>query len=185
MPALGSVEWRRVPSSPMYPSPLELEQADAALLERLSTLKVHRAHGRPTLKKPVLIMVVLSAMERGVIRENKIRLCDLEATYRRALEAAAGKPVRNLTDPFVRLATAEFWTLQTPDHVARSSSKRFLYRDDVWASLDREVYNVLMTSSPRRRALLSAMIAKWIPPERREAVRNSLEMPLQSAGSST
>lgn len=159
----------------MEPTKVDHQEVPRAeLVERLNSVKVHRTLGKPTLKKPVLLMVVVSRLERGVLRHNQIRFRDLEDDYRRTLEVATGKRVRNLVDPFIRLKTADFWTLETPANVPWSSSKRFLYRDDVWAEFDRVTYDALSSSSSTRLLVLSAMLKTWIPQDRREEVTKLL-----------
>ena len=122
------------------------------------------------MKKPTLLLVVVSRIDRGVLLANQIRFSEIEAEFKKALSAASGK-ASGLAEPFVRMKTADFWSIEAPADVEVKPVKKVLYRDDVWAKFDEGVYALLASDAASRGRVLEQLFTVWIPAERQDAVK--------------
>lgn len=142
--------------------------------ELFADLRTHRSGGEASLKKPMLLLTVITKLARGQIRGDHIDFKAIESDYGRVLEAATGKSSGNLAEPFVRLQTSPYWKIRAPEGVEVASVKRTLLREDVWASLDESTLAELASEQACRNAA-EQLIERWVPEARKESLRRILE----------
>lgn len=165
-----------------------MDPADRKILDRLlediAGLRVHHdSEGRPSLKKPLLLLLVLSRIESGKLTENRIRFGDIEKGLAELIArhgARGGKTSTNPEEPFFYLATSPFWTLHYPDSIEDSPkvrrSKRALRDPLAYAALDEEIFAMLLRSKAASREIITRLIEYWWSAQERVAVRTSLEL---------
>lgn len=141
-----------------------------SFLAGLAGLKVHRAGNEASLKKPALLLAVLGQMQRGALTTNQIRFVEIEAEYKRVLEAATGKS-GGLAEPFVRLSSSGFWRVRAPAGIEVGPTKRVLTRADVWAEFDAGTHR-LLSAVDVRDTVITQLLDIWVPAERRSQVRD-------------
>lgn len=137
-------------------------------LQAIDALRVHRdAEGRPSLKKPLLLLLVLSKLEKGSLTENRIHFTDIERDltllikrHGRRGDTGAASP----DEPFVYLGTASFWHLHyppgTPNDRKARRSKKVLRDPATYATLDADVFAVLRDKDARAE-VLRHIAKKW------------------------
>lgn len=69
-------------------------------MEELDKLNVNISNGKPALKKPLLLLLVLSKLEQGLIKENRITFDILEKELRVLIQLFGGRATPNGPKPF-------------------------------------------------------------------------------------
>lgn len=165
-----------------------MDPADRKILDRLlediAGLRVHHdSEGRPSLKKPLLLLLVLSRIESDKLTENRIRFGDIEKELAELIArhgTRGGKTSTNPEEPFFYLATSPFWTLHYPDSIEDSPkvrrSKRALRDPATYAALADDVFALLLRSKPARTELTTRLVERWWPAEAGSALRTDLDL---------
>lgn len=125
-------------------------------------LKVHRRAGKPSLKKPMLLRVVLRQIRDGKLAENRIRFQQVADEFEADYLAQTGTAT-SAAEPFFRLQTAPFWILKLPEHSTAPGSvppKAVLSRPDAYARLDADLWSALQHPDALQRSM--AAVQKWL-----------------------
>lgn len=141
----------------------------------VESLKVHHdLVDGPSLKKPLLLLLVISQLETGALTDNKIRFANIEGDLAKLISDFGRRTLRaspSPEQPFERLQTSPLWTLHAQDHRplrARSLSRSALRDINTYASLDNEIFLLLRDSRDARRAAAKIILDKWCPQERHQ-----------------
>ena len=91
---------------------MEHKQLDR-FVDEVKNIRVHRSQNLgAAVKKPLLLLLVLSLMERHVLRENRIHFAEIETELGDLISSFGGRPTGSgpkPEQPFHHLGTAEFW----------------------------------------------------------------------------
>jgi len=139
-------------------------------LQRIREIKVDRSHGLgPALKKPLLLLLLVSRYAKGEIKKNEFRFADIEADLAELIVQFGGKPTDSgpkSEQPFFYLKSDGFWILHLPakaPEAARGRPVISVLRDpNCFAQLDSGLHGKL--SEPQFRAQLAEEILRqWWP----------------------
>jgi hypothetical protein len=89
-------------------------------LAELHKMQVHKSALGEAKKKPLLVLLVLSSLKHGRMRENKILFGDVEERLSRLIEEFGGRLTESgpkPEQPFFHLRTSPFWELTIPGGV--------------------------------------------------------------------
>ena len=123
-------------------------------LAELGRVIVNKAPVGEAKKKPLLLLLVLSLLRHGQLRENKIRFQDIETRLGGLINDFGGRPTvsgAKPEQPFFHLRTSPFWELHipggTPKGNKKTLAKKVLAEPGAYASLRSSLFVVLMQSS--------------------------------------
>lgn len=153
-------------------------------LKEINKMKVHVANGKPALKKPLLLLLVISKFESGDFNENKITFNEIERELTELIENYGGRASSSdvkANHPFQYLNSSSFWNLKLPKGIkmthSRDLPKSILRNIETYASIDEELY-ILLKNSRKARAILSKFILnKWWTDTIQEELINVLNLP--------
>lgn len=134
----------------------------------------------PSLKKPLMLLCVLSRVARGDQKENRIYLSDIEAESAQLITDFGGRQTKSGPAPemaFFHLRSAPFWSLTIEEGPANKKGippKSRLRSRKTFASLPADVFRILKDDLEARRRAGSELLHKWWAGESREALRRAL-----------
>jgi putative restriction endonuclease len=152
------------------------EQTGQQWLERLYNLRRDKrgSHERP--HKPVLLLLILDLLDRGLITRNEIRLTpELEKTFKRYFAVVRrhnDKPT--IQNPFYHLCGDGFWQLvpkpgerplYEPGNASRVPTLSALR--EIHACFDDSLWSGPLTDPHARHDLREALISRYLPQHRR------------------
>lgn len=166
----------------------ESQTLDAFLAE-IDKIRLHRSNGLgAALKKPLLLLLLLSKFERGELSENRVLFSDVEAPLGKLILRFGGRPGRHGSkpeQPFDHLQSSRFWNLVIPgvvrDNFARTLSCNQLRAPGCFAWLDEEVYQLLLRRPEARTHVEEHVLNRWWP----ETVHPEIRLALGLQGSDT
>ena len=158
------------------------QQTLARFTEQILKIRVHRDRsGAPSLKKPLLLLLVLARIERGSLTENRISFTSIANELRELIRQFGQRNTRSgvsADQPFVYMKTAPFWELHLPPNApetTRDQCKRsVLGHPDTYAALENDVFTLLSASPEARRQLAETILGQWW----KEPVRTELGLHL-------
>ncbi len=157
----------------------------ARFKQQIDGLKVHRdpVEG-PSLKKPLLLLLVISRMHRGLLRDNQVRFVDVEQELAGLIREFGWRTLGagpSPEQPFERLASSPIWRLQVAGGVSRGLGKalpRAVLRDpSTHASLEEKTFSWLQGSADARAQASRVLLERWCPADRHDAIRARLGLP--------
>ena len=87
------------------------------LLEQIRAMKVHGSSRLGTaLKKPLLLLLLVSRIENDRVEENRFQFDDIEQRLGLLIREHGGRPTHSGSkpeQPFYHLRTSPFWTVKT------------------------------------------------------------------------
>lgn len=150
-----------------------MDAADRDTLDRflqdIDSMRVHRdAEGRASLKKPLLLLLVLSRLESGKLSQNRIHFTDVEAELSALIKKfgrRGGKGSASPEEPFVYMGTARFWNIHYPEGTDNNRrtrrSKRVLRDPATHATLDATLFTLLNSSPEAREIARKHIEGRW------------------------
>lgn len=153
-----------------------MPDALAYYLNKIKKLRIDRAHGKPALHKPTLLLTVLDLIEQGEVIENKIlpvpQLVDTYLKYTSRIGLVPPRPFL----PFFHLKSSGFWHL----HARRGQETLFAVINQfksmsqvaqviAFASLDEDLF--LLFLKPETREVIRQAIIETYFGEQGEIVR--------------
>ena len=153
-------------------------------LDELGSIRIHHSKtAGPSLKKPLLVLLVIAMIEKGALKSNRIHFSELEGPFRDLVGRFGGRAqsgVQRLDEPFSRLRTSPFWSLYLPGGLPAPEggtvSQRDLRSPDCYASLRDDVYETLASSKSARQRAADAIISRWWSEPDRASLRASLAL---------
>jgi putative restriction endonuclease len=134
----------------------------------LDRMSVNKSPAGEAKKKPLLLLIVLAALEHGTLRENKILLRDVEVRLSALIVEHGGRPITHGAkpeQPFYHLRTSPFWELNIPSGLPSSNKKtparRVLAAPGVFAALRPSVFALLQRNAFAREEVVNAILQRW------------------------
>lgn len=154
-------------------------------LREIDKMKLHVANGKPALKKPLLLLLVISKFELGEFMENRISFREIEKELTELIKNYGGRPSSSdvkANHPFQYLNSSSFWDLNLPKGVkmthSRDLPKSVLRSTETYATLDEELYKLLKTSRKARAILSRFILNKWWTETIQEELIKVLNLPI-------
>lgn len=169
-----------------------LGQEDRRLLdgfaECVARLVVDRSHGPRALKKPLLLLLLLSRIEHGAERENRFPFAEVEEELGELIAEFGGKPATNGSHPEqpfyhlkndARSESGNLWRLKLPAGAEMPRGKppaMGVMRASV-GELDGRLFELFARSGEARARAARILLDEWFPESWREEVRERLALP--------
>lgn len=137
-------------------------------LHELGKVTVNKSPAGEAKKKPLLILLVISMLKHGTLRENRIHFNDIEKQLSRLIAEFGGRPIESgpkPEQPFFHLRTSPFWELTIPGGVAQGNkktiAKRILSGSGAYAALRPSLFALLQRNGEARDEAVSAILRRW------------------------
>ncbi|MEZ4453123.1 MAG: hypothetical protein R3B09_26920 [Nannocystaceae bacterium] len=154
----------------------------ARFKHHVDALKVHRdpVEG-PSLKKPLLLLLVISRLERGLLRQNEIRFREVEKELAELIREFCWRTMSASPcpeQPFERMASSPLWRLHVAEGVVRGARKalprRALRDPRTFATLEDDIFLWLSQSREARAVATGVVLERWCPSEKHAPLRTRL-----------
>ena len=93
-------------------TPKSRKLTESSLAQILTSTKVDRSHGAPALKKPLLLLLLVSWMEQSKVVKNEFHFSDVQKPLDNLIRRFGGKASRldgKPEQPFFYLKSDGFW----------------------------------------------------------------------------
>ena len=150
------------------------------LLEQIRSMKVH-APSRlgAALKKPLLLLLLVSRIENDRVEENRFQFDDIEKKLDLLIREHGGRPTPSGSrpeQPFYHLRTSPFWIVRTqreyePGRTALISDLR---RPDSYGAFQPKVFRLLRSSGEARARVVDSILNEWWPETLHGDIREDL-----------
>ena len=151
--------------------------------DQVLSIRVHRKQGLGVaLKKPLLLLLILSHFENGKIRENQIRFTDVEEALASLIREFGGRPTTSgprPEQPYDHMRGSPFWQLHVPGGVPKSRRRTLpvtvLRHAASYAKIENRIFQVLLKSGKARREVFDTILNNWWPQSVHGDIRQSLD----------
>jgi len=160
-------------------SPDDLQEL-VELLEKIRSMKLHGSrHLGAALKKPLLLLLLVSRIENNRVEENRFHFDDIEKKLELLIREHGGRPTRSgprPEQPFSHLRSSPFWTLKTtrdyrPGTTALISDLR---HPESYGAFRPSVFRLLRSSQDARARVVDAILHEWWPETLHGDIREDL-----------
>lgn len=137
------------------------------LIDEINRIKVHKQKGiGASLKKPLLILLLISEIEKGNLKENKIHFGEVEDKLVKLIGQFGGRVGKARPEqPFHHLNSSIIWDIQVPYGVEFNNSKTLnisVLRDpDTYGFFHNDVYKLLQLKKTRSKLMRTILANFW------------------------
>jgi putative restriction endonuclease len=140
-----------------------------AFLADIRSMKLHASRTLgAALKKPLLLLLLVSRIENGQATENRFDFANIRRELEGLIRSFGGRPSRSgprAEQPFSHLRSSPFWTLRTQrqyesGHTALISD---LMNPASYGAFDPAVFVLLRKSETARARVVDAILTEWWP----------------------
>ncbi|OEH85584.1 hypothetical protein BHU72_01940 [Desulfuribacillus stibiiarsenatis] len=156
-------------------------------LNQIDFLKVNILDGKPAFKKPLLLLLLISRLEQGILNQNKILFQDIEEELSDLIVNFGGRNYKSgpkPNQPFQYLNSSEFWNLHLANGEPVSSQYdlplKLLCDKNSFATLDGDVYKLLQSSAASRAKVAHFILEKWWTDTIQQELVEVLKIPMLS-----
>jgi len=150
------------------------------LLEQIGSMKLHGSQRLgAALKKPLLLLLLVSRIENNRVEENRFQFEDIKKPLERLIREHGGRPTKSGAkpeQPFSHLRSSPFWTLKTQREYA--PGKTVLVSDlrnpNSYGAFQPDVFRLLRGSSEVRARFVDAILNEWWPDTLHGDIREDL-----------
>jgi putative restriction endonuclease len=153
-------------------------------LMQVDLLNVNVNGGKPALKKPLCLLLLISKFENQAIKENKIRFTDIESELGELIISFGGRPNKSGPrpgQPYQYLNSSIFWTIHLPKGIEmthkRDLSIKILRDQETYVKLDEAIFEMLFKSREFRAVAAEFILKKWWPETIQEEILSTLSLP--------
>lgn len=135
-----------------------------------------------SLKKPLLILLLISRLEEGMGEENTFRFIDIEQDLDLLIRSFGGRSINKTApeQPFHHLNSSIIWDLNVPYGVEYSSkktlSKSLLREPETYGYFEPSMYALLKSDISSRAKLVQYILEKFWPETIQLDIRNHLQL---------
>ena len=149
-------------------------------IDQIRAMKLNRS---PSLgvavKKPLLLLLVISQIEQRKIVKNRFSFADLRRQLDDLIRQFGGRPTQSGTrpeQPFYHLRTSPFWKVHTTRAypVGVTASVSDLMSPKSYAELTPSVFRLLSARATARSQVANAILGEWWPPTLHGELRDEL-----------
>ncbi|MDA1054106.1 MAG: HNH endonuclease [Planctomycetota bacterium] len=157
----------------------ELQKLDE-LLEQFRSMKLHGS-GRlgAALKKPLLVLLLVSRIENNRVEENRFHFDEIEKQLERLIREHGGRPTKSgprPEQPFSHLRSSPFWILNSQrEYESGTTALVSDLRDpNSYGAFQPKVYQLLRSSSDARARVVDSILQEWWPETLHGDIREDL-----------
>lgn len=150
------------------------------LLGQIRSMKLHGS-GRlgAALKKPLLILLLISKIENNRVAENRFHFDDIEKQLERLIREHGGRPTKSgprPEQPFSHLRSSPFWILKTQrEYSAGTTALVSDLRDPKsYGAFQPSVFRLLRSSGVARSRVVDSILDEWWPDTLHGDIREDL-----------
>jgi len=154
-------------------------------IKQIDSMRVNIANGRPAFKKPLLLLLIISKIEHGILTSNIIRYQELEEELSELILNYGGRSYSGSTkpnQPFQYLNSSSFWHLSLANGEPVSSkidiSLKLLRDENTFATIQQEVFSVLISSANARARVAQFILQKWWTETIQQELIEVLKLPI-------
>jgi putative restriction endonuclease len=154
-------------------------------LVQIDLLNLNINGGKPALKKPLCLLLIISKFENQLIKENKIRFTDLEKELGELITAFGGRSNKSgpkANQPFQYMNSSDFWVLNLPAGVELTHKRdlpiKILREQETFVQLQDDIFEMLKTSREYRAIAADFILKKWWPETIQEEILSTLSLPI-------
>ncbi len=150
------------------------------LLEQIQSMKVHSpSRLGAALKKPLLLLLLVSRIENDRVEENRFQFDDVEKKLDQLIREHGGRPTPSGSkpeQPFYHLRTSPFWIVKTQQEYAprRTALISDLRRPDSFGAFQPKVFRLLRSSAEARARIVDSILNEWWPETLHGDIREDL-----------
>ena len=151
-----------------------MKDADSKTLKtfvsEIHAMKLHRSRtAGAALKKPLLLLLVISRVQKRPPPENIFRFSDIRSDLDALIRNFGGRPTDSGArpeQPFYHMGTSPFWTVHTTRTytVRETATITDLMDQRSYARLAPPVFRLLSTNAAARAHAADAILQEWWPP---------------------
>jgi predicted restriction endonuclease len=137
-------------------------------LREIGKVTVNKSPAGEAKKKPLLLLLVISMLKHGTLRENKIHFNNLEKQLSRLISEFGGRPTESGSkpeQPFFHLRTSPFWQLTIPGGVVEGNkktlAKKTLSGPGAYAALRPSLFTLFQRNGEARDEAADAILRRW------------------------
>ena len=150
------------------------------LLEQIRCMKVH-APSRlgAALKKPLLLLLLVSRIENNRVEENRFQFDDVEKKLDLLIREHGGRPTHSGSkpeQPFYHLRTSPFWIVKTQQEYEprKTALVSDLRRPESYGAFQPKVFRLLRSSGEVRARVVDSILNEWWPESLHGDIREDL-----------
>lgn len=168
-------------------NPDDLRQLNE-LLEQIRSMKLHgSARLGAALKKPLLLLLLVSRVENERIDQNYFHFADIEQDLKRLIREHGGRPTASgekPEQPFSHLRSSAFWKLRTQDDYATGTTALIsdLRHPDSHGAFEPSVFRLLRGSGEARARVVDSILHEWWPETLHGDIREDLGLDRLDSG---
>ena len=160
-------------------NPDDLHELDE-FLDQIRSMKVHASSRLgAALKKPLLLLLLVSRIENDRVEENRFQFDDIEKKLDLLIREHGGRPTPSGSrpeQPFYHLRSSPFWVLKTPREYAPGTTALIsdLRRPESYGAFQPKVFRLLRSSSEVRARVVDSILNEWWPETLHGDIREDL-----------
>ncbi|MGD0899192.1 MAG: phosphorothioated DNA-binding restriction endonuclease [Thermoguttaceae bacterium] len=160
-------------------SPDDLQELNE-LLEQIRSMKVHASNRLgAALKKPLLLLLLVSQIENDRAEQNRFHFDDIEKKLGRLIREHGGRPADSgpkPEQPFCHLRSSPFWVLRTQREYAPGTTALIsdLRRLESYGAFRPKVFRLLRSSGDARARVVDSVLNEWWPETLHGDIREDL-----------
>lgn len=150
------------------------------LLDQIRSMKLHGSQQLgAALKKPLLLLLLISRIENDRVEENRFHYVEIEKPLERLIREHGGRPTRSGArpeQPFSHLRSSPFWTLHTQRQYEPGKTVRIsdLRDPNSYGAFEPSVFGLLRSSRDARARVIDAILDQWWPETLHSDIREDL-----------
>jgi putative restriction endonuclease len=150
------------------------------LLEQIRSMKVHAPNRLgAALKKPLLLLLLVSRIENDRVEENRFQFDDIEKRLDLLIREHGGRPTPSGSkpeQPFYHLRSSPFWIVRTQREYAPGVTALIsdLRRPDSYGAFQPKVFRLLKSSADARARVVDSLLNEWWPETLHGDIREDL-----------
>jgi len=150
------------------------------LLEQIRSMKVHASSRLgAALKKPLLLLLLVSRIENDRVEENRFHFDDIEKRLGLLIREHGGRRTDSgprPEQPFSHLRTSPFWILKTQRDYAPGTTVLIsdLRRPESYGAFEPKVFRLLRSSGEARAQIVDSILNEWWPETLHGDIREDL-----------
>jgi putative restriction endonuclease len=149
-------------------------------LEQIRSMKLHRSSSLGSaLKKPLLLLLLVSRIENDRVEENRFHYDDIETKLSQLIREHGGRPTDagpRPEQPFSHLRSSPFWVLKTERDYAPGTTVLVsdLRRRESYGAFEPKVFRLLRSSAEVRAQVVDSVLNEWWPETLHGDIREDL-----------
>jgi putative restriction endonuclease len=156
------------------------EQTLERFLADICSMKLHRLNSLgAALKKPLLLLLLVSRIENQQVEENRFDFSDVRRELDTVIRSFGGRPSRSGSrpeQPFSHLRSSPFWNLHTQKSYRGGETALIsdLMNPGSYATFDPAVFRLIRDSDIARARVIDTILNEWWPETLHGDIREEL-----------